>query len=815
MTEIPAQKQGFASRPVFELNAGQTDAQVAYLLRGWDSTLYFTPSHIAMMFGRPAQQEKPPPTATAKAPAQKQWETWGLRMRFVGAQRQPLIQGLERLKATKNYFAGKDAATWRSNIPTFDKIKYSGLYPGIDLVFYWSGEQLEFDFILAPGGDPQSILLEFEGADEISVNEDGNLAVSVYGHQIRLRTPFIYQMRDGARNRIDGGYRIEEPGMVGFELRGKYEAALPLVIDPVLEYSTYLGADAFTQGNGIAVDASGNAYVTGRTMATNFPNDGNIQPDYGGSTDAFITKFSAAGNTLIYSTYLGGSGFDEGNSIAVDRFSNVYVTGITYSTDFPTASAVQPSAPPNANAFVTSLDPTGSALNYSTYLGGDGDDWGVGIAVDSSGNAYIAGNTASDNFPLQNALQSTLPASNSVFVTKLASMGASILYSTYFGGADSTSAGGIAVDGFTNMYITGTTGAGLPLANPIQPLFGGGDSDAYTAKIDASGAALLYSTYLGGSGDDAGGGIAVDSYGNAYVTGSTPSADFPTANAVQPAIGGGDDAFICKINPAGSAFIFSTFLGGSSDEIGTGIATDPFANTYVTGVTDSFNFPLAHPLQTTTDGADVYISKFNATGSFIYSTYLGGSNPDAGQSIAADFSGNAYVTGATTSFNFPLENPYQSTLEAIPAAFVSKIVDDIAVGPTGPTGPAGPTGATGSPGVTGADGPVGATGPAGPTGASGAVGPAGATGSDGAMGAMGLPGIPGATGASGTPGPGGPTGASGPAGRNGQRGPRGFRGPAGKTIKIVKIIRICCCGKRNQHKCCKKHPKKHRSRSRR
>ncbi|SDS86008.1 Beta-propeller repeat-containing protein [Paenibacillaceae bacterium GAS479] len=811
MTEMPLQhsaqlRQMLGGRPVFELNVGQTDDQVAYLLRGAESTLYFTPSHIAMLFGKPLHREDPPGTATSSS--KRQWETWGLRMRFAGAQKQPLIQGLGRLEATKNYFVGKDASMWRSNIPTFDKIQYSGLYSGVDLVFYWSGEQLEFDFILSPGGDPQSIVLEFDNVDEIIVEDNGSLAVTVSGNQIRLRPPIIYQERSGDRVVIDGGYQILEGGKVGFELREEYDPALALVIDPVLEYSTYLSGDLFTVGNGIAVDASGNAYVTGRTMANNFPTQGAIQPSLGGDTDAFITKFSAAGNTLIYSTYLGGSGFDEGTSITVDRFNNVYVTGFTDSTDFPIASAVQPVAPLNTNVFVTSLDPTGGVLNYSTYLGGDGDDLGFGIAVDSSRNAYITGNTASANFPLQNPLQPTLPAANSAFVTKLASTGLTILYSTFFGGPNSTSASGIAVDGFSNMYITGTTSTGLPLANPIQPLYGGGNSDAFITEIDATGASLLYSTYLGGSGDDTGAGIAVDTFGNAYVTGSTPSTDFPTANAVQPALGGGSDAFVCKINTAGSGFVFSTYLGGSADDSGLGIATDPFANAYVTGVTDSFDFPLANPLQSTTDGADAFITKLNLGGSFIYSTYLGGSNPDAGQSIAADFSGNAYVAGVTTSFDFPIVNPFQSSPEAIPAAFVSKITEAVAVGPTGPTGTTGPTGPIGGTGPTGATGFGGSTGPTGPiglsvTGPTGAPGTVGATGPVGAAGMMGLPGTEGATGA---------TGMKGSTGSSGPRGLRGRRGPAGKTIKIVKIIRINCCRRHKRRKCCKKHQNKRRSR---
>ncbi|SDS85736.1 Beta-propeller repeat-containing protein [Paenibacillaceae bacterium GAS479] len=847
------------THPVFEHNAGQLDSQVAFLLRGSNSAYYFTPSHIALLFSKLMEDSEDRLSSLVKpASKQKQYEAWSLRMNFVDAEPNPSIDGLEPLENKNNYFKGSDPSKWHTNVPTFGQVKYTGLYPGIDMLFYENEEQLEFDFIVAPGADPQLIQLQLEGCDELRIDEAGNLLVAAEDHSMTLKLPFIYQELNGEKKKIDGGYTVLPGNRIAFELKESYDPALALVIDPTLTYSTYLGGTASTIAYGITVDSSGSAYVVGTTLAADFPTTvGVFQTSLVGTSDAFVTKFSAAGNTLVYSTYLGGTGVNDGRSIAVDLSGNAYVTGFTNATDFPTFNAFISTAPGGQNGFVTKFNPTGSALLYSTYLGGSGTDSGLGIDVNSAGNAFITGTTDSIDFPTTaGVLQPTFPVTaagaTSAFLTQLSTVGSTAVYSTYFSGPNGNTGTGVAVDNVGQAYLSGQTASGLPIVNGIFPTFGGGATDAYAAKFNTAASALVYSTYLGGSNNDVGNGIAVDLAQNVYVTGTTQSVDFPTFNAVQPTFGGAEDAFVVKINIAGSSLVYSTYLGGSSNDIGNGIATDPFENAYVTGTTGSTNFPLFNPIQSTITfpAFDVFITKFNPTGSFIYSTYLGGTGPDIGQSIAADSFGSAYIAGQTFSTDFPTVNPFQATSNALPNAFVAKILDDIEVGPTGPTGPTGSTGPTGPEGPTGTTGSTGATGPTGPSGPTGPTGFTGPTGTEGPTGTTGITGVPGATGPAGptgTTGPSGPNGAAGPAGAtgatgvtgttgitgpagangaagptgaigatgpegprgangsNGPNGPRGLRGPEGeegppgkngkiiKIIKIIEIIKPCNC----------------------
>ena len=386
----------------------------------------------------------------------------------------------------------------------------------------------------------------------------------------------------------------------------------------MLEYSTYLGGSGVDQGYGIAVDSAGNAYVTGSTESTNFPTANAFQNTFGGGGDAFVTKLNAAGSALVYSTYLGGSDGDFGAGIAVDSAGNAYVTGVTDSTDFPTANALQNTNSGGiADVFVTKLNAAGSALAYSTYLGGSDFDSEPNIAVDSAGNVYVTGHTESTNFPTANAFQSTSGGGGGdAFVTKLNAAGSALVYSTYLGGSEAEFGGGIAADSAGNAYVTGTTDSdNFPTANALQPTSGGGtglaDGDAFVTKLNAAGSALVYSTYLGGSDFDYGGGIAVDSAGNAYVTGVTDSDNFPTANAFQSCTyGSNQDVFVTKLNAAGSALVYSTYLGGSLFEDSGDIAVDSAGNAYVTGSTYSTNFPTANALQSTSGGdRDVFVAE--------------------------------------------------------------------------------------------------------------------------------------------------------------------------------------------------------------
>jgi hypothetical protein len=448
-----------------------------------------------------------------------------------------------------------------------------------------------------------------------------------------------------------------------------------------LVYSTYFGGNNNDFGNGIALDSSGNAYVTGATLSTNFPVQNPIQASSASLEDAFIAELTSDGSTLVYSTYLGGDARDFGNSIAVDTSGNAYITGTTGSNDFPTEDAFQPNRSSFRDAFVVKVNQTGEALLYSTYLGGSLDDLGNGITVDRAGNAYIVGTTESVNFPTPGSpFQGSNAGQKDVFVSKLDPFGDTFIYSTYLGGSGDDFGNGIAVDSSGNAYVTGTTQSGdFPRANAFDNSLGGAQ-DAFVTKLNSTGTApLVYSTYLGGSGNDFGNGIAVDSSGNAYVTGTTQSGDFPRANAFDNSLGGAQDAFVTKFDPSLSgvpSLIYSTYLGGNNDDFGNGVALDSSNNAYVVGTTQSNDFPFtAGAFQTANAGSnDAFVTKFNSAGSVLtYSTYLGGSMDDLGSGIALDTSGNAYVVGSTVSDNFPVKDPLQPFLEGNSDAFITKL----------------------------------------------------------------------------------------------------------------------------------------------
>ena len=677
----------------FEANHGQTDEQVKFLARGNRHTLFLTPSEAVLVLTKREQTAIGKVQAARLRPEERgQVTRTVLRMAFVDANPRPRLEGREELSGKANYFVGNDSSTWRTNVPTYAKIRYPNLYPGIDLIYYGSQRELEYDFVVRPGADPKRILLDFRGADKLEVDAQGDLVLHTPAGVIRQRKPDIYQEVDGARREIAGGYMLKGGRRVGFQV-ATYDVSRPVVIDPTLLYSTYLGGSGFdgVDGAGIAVDASGNAYVTGFTTSTNFPTTpGAFQITFGGVENAFVTKLNPTGSGLVYSTYLGGStglggGGDEGLGITVDASGNAYVTGVTHSTNFPTTlGAFQAVLGGDQDAFVTKLSPTGSALVYSTYLGGLDQDEGFGIAVDSLGNAYVSGFTASTNFPTTPAAFQTALGGGfgDAFVAKLDPTGSALVYSTYLGGVDFDAGFGIALDTSSNAYVTGFTASTNFPTTPgaFQTVFTGGD--AFVAKLDPTGSALVYSTLLGGSFDDRGQGIAVDAAGNAYVTGSTQSADFPTTpGAFQTTFGGGGDAFVTKLTPTGSGLVYSTYLGGNDDDEGLAIAVDISGNAYVTGFTISATFPTTPGAFQTTlgGGGDAFVTKLNHTGSsLVYSTYLGGSGEEAGLGIAVDAlpNPNAYVAGTTQSSDFPTTpGAFQTTFGGAEDAFVAQITE--------------------------------------------------------------------------------------------------------------------------------------------
>ena len=738
----PCAVKGYGKLPInFEVNQGQTDSQVRFLARGQGYTLFLTSQHAVLSL-RKSEARSPKGGELESLNAERGVGRFALlndrsslavdrfkpqdtqlttnavvEMRLVGAKASARVTGAEELPGKSNYFIGNDPKKWRTNIPTYAKVRVEDVYPGVDLVYYGNQGQLEYDFVVRPGANPKAIRLALTsgpspersarpgsaGAGEgspVKIDATGDLAVQADGGEVRFHKPVMYQpasicngqhpacngQHAADKTPVDGHYTSDEQNQVAFTI-GEYDRTRPLVIDPVLAYSTYFGGSGGDSANGIAVDGSGDAYVTGLTKSTDFPTTPYaFQARNHGNGNVFVTKFNPDGSALLYSTYLGGSGGDSANGIAVDGSGNAYVTGTTRSTDFPTVNPFQATNHMNTffccsfTAFVTKLDATGSALVYSTYLGGHGGgvgDIAKGIAVDSSGNAYIAGYTDSGDFPTANAIQPTNhsasdPRTNG-FVSEFNATGSALTYSTYLGGSGNASGGdsinAIAVDNSGNAYMTGfTRSRDFPTTpNALQPTCSPGPAGcngAFVTKINAGGSTLAYSTYLEQANQ--GEAIAVDGSGNAYVTGYS--------------------AFAAKLNARGSRLAYFTNLGGNGLTVGTGIALRGPGFAYVTGYTYANNFPTADPLQATNHayangGDNAFVTLLTPDGAgLVYSTYLGGSGSTHGLGIAVDGSGKAYVTGFTRSGDFPTSpNAFQPTNRTYngyfydATAFVAKI----------------------------------------------------------------------------------------------------------------------------------------------
>ncbi len=694
----------------FEPNVGQANSQIKFLTHGSGYSLFLTADEAVL-----ALQKAEPGSQNSKSDV--------LRMKIAGANASAETTAENLLEGKTNYIRGSDPGKWKTDIANFERVRYSNIYRGVDVVYYGSGKQLEYDFVVSPGVAPSTIALEFKGAEKIKIDDQGELVLLTKGGEIRQHRPNVYQEVGGERRMIDGRYVATGKSRIGFAV-AEYDHNLPLVIDPVLVYSTYLGGNSNDEGDAIAVDTQGNAYITGFTSSTDFPTRNPFQAAKAGGaniTDVFVTKLNATGNALVYATYLGGSSTDFANGIAVDTQGNAYITGGTNSINFPTMNPFQAALDSGGHAFVTKLNATGDALVYSTYLratanpdprGDFGSETGYGIAVDTQGNAYVTGSTTSSNFPTVNPFQAirggaSTDRSQDAFVTKFNAAGNALVYSTYLGGSNPGGTGtgvdagyGISVDAQGNAYVTGVTkSTNFPTQNPFQSTLSGGNQgqDAFVTKLSSTGNSLVYSTYLGGSDLEDGYGIGVDPQGNAYVAGLTDSLNFPTSNPFQPTKGGGafaTDVFVTKFTATGNALAYSTYLGGTEIEEGYGIAVDTQGNAFIVGKTSSPNFPTRNPLQAALNGTttDAFVTKLTTTGGAVYSTYFGGSNNDVGRGIAVDGAGNAYITGSATSTNFPTLNPFQATHGVdftSKDAFVSKISDGTIPTPTPtPTPPA-------------------------------------------------------------------------------------------------------------------------------
>lgn len=612
----------FARLPLhFESCGGQTPAR--YLARMNQSTIYLSATEATLSLRAPsgagrlgcgadlgtprnarspqANEQLPEPRRDRAAPRLSNASL--MRMQLIGANRRARVIGESQLATRTNYFIGKDSSRWRTGVANYDRVRVEQAYRGIDVVYYGSGRQeLEYDFKVAPGADLKTIRLRFVGARAVRLNETGDLLIENPQGMLRHRRPAAYQQVNGVRKEIEARYVINRRGEVRFDVE-HYDESLPLVIDPVLSYATYFGSLA---GNdfveSVALDRDGNAYVAGRTLSSDLPTTPGAFQSTIQFIDVFIAKLNSTGNAAVYVTYLGGSGEERAPKIAVDEDGNVYVTGVTSSFDFPTThNAFQRKQPGFSAPFVAKLNAGGDSLVYGTYLGA-ASALGpvVGIGVDAEGQVIIAGNTSSD----------TSPTTPGAFQKKR-----------------------------------------------------GGFNDAFVARLNRDGSALIYATYLGGAFDDFAASIAVDASGSAYVAGRSLSDDFPTTrHAYQQDNKGGDLCFVTKLSAAGDRLIYSTFLGDDFKTLNA-IAVDLSGNAYVTGDTKGPNLPTTPNAfqRALAGGSDAFVMKLNESGSeLLYSTYLGGIDNDSGEAIAADSLGRAYVTGSTMSPDFPITNAFQS-----------------------------------------------------------------------------------------------------------------------------------------------------------
>lgn len=663
-------RQTLTDAPVmFEQNQGQTNPQVRYLARGAGYIAFITDT--GAVFSLDNRQ-------TGRA---------ALEISYIGGNATP--QGTQPLASHSNYFLGDRSIT---QVPNFAALESDNIWPGVDLLYHADRQQLEYDFRFALGSEVSRARFAISGAEKLSIAANGDLVAHTSAGDLVQHRPIAYQLTpDGKHTAVEVSYALNG-NVVSFRT-GNYDHARPLIIDPTLAYSTYLGGNSADQAFSVAVDSAGSAYVTGNSESTNFPVKGGIQPEKTSTCLApFITKFAPDGKSLVYSTFLGNGCADAGLGIAVDRFGNAYVVGQTSDPSFP-GNRLGPQNP-NGNAFAAKINPAGNVLVYAVTFGGSQNPASANaLAIDSSGNAYITGFTSSTDFPVSaNAFQHVYPtgATQVGFVAKLNFSGTAFAYASFYGGHHQTKGLGIGIDGSNNAYVTGFTNTTVPTTAgafirnkptktcPERPGPCRGFS-AFVAKFNSTGSALVYATYLAGNGDDIGEGIAVQS-GFAYVTGQTFSTNFPTtAGVFRRTAPGSGDAFVTKLNPSGGSVAWSTYLGGSGTDEGRSIAVDSTGHAHVAGATTSQTFPVKSAFQSTFAGTqDGFLTRLAANGgSLIYSTYLGGSNQDFANSVRIDGAGNAYVCGSTQSPNFPTTTGAFQRTSSGPedvSAWVAKVV---------------------------------------------------------------------------------------------------------------------------------------------
>lgn len=638
----------------FEVNRGQTDPSVKFFTRAGGYNLYLTANEAVMV-----------------APAGPSAKPGVVRMKLKGANPSPAVQGLEALPGYTNYLIGADSSQWRTGVKQYGKVKFTGVYPGIDMVYRFDKGNVEYDFIVAPGAKPWRILLGFEGAKGLRLDAKGNLVLRTETGEVTYKAPDLYQTLGSKRVPVKGRFVLASNNHVRFEV-GNYVQSKELVIDPALSYSSFLGGTVEDRGYAVVVDATGNAYVTGSAIsAAPFPGAaGHYQAANGGAMDAFITKVNPTGTAIVWSTYYGGAGDDVGLGIGIDATLKVYITGNTTGA-VPAAVALTDGALGGTDGFVAAFAADGNSLIYSRQFGGPQVDSGNGIAVDAAGNAYVTGVTgsiASGSFPttpLSAQPDAVAGAQTDAFVMKLNSVGAQV-YGSYLGGTGADKGNAIAIDTAGNAYIAGQAGDAFVAVIAYPTVFKNtvtGASDAFIVKMDPTGANFVYKTYVGGSGIDEATGIAVDSVNDIYITGYTFSADFPDGNVAFPTIGQttigtAPDAFVFKLKPfqpggGHNDGVYATYLGASGDDRANAIVVDSAFFAYVTGTTYASDFPMVDPIaeaSTLVGAPEAFVTQVGPTGGVLgFSTYLGGTTMTGGQGIALDSSKNIFVTGWTNS----------------------------------------------------------------------------------------------------------------------------------------------------------------------
>jgi hypothetical protein len=658
--------KAYANLPVsFVENRGQTDAQVRYYAQGDRFGFFLTPSQIVMSLTRRQGTD-----ATSQTP-----DRVALALQFLGGHRLVEPQGAERAAGVVNDLHGSDPSQWRTEIPQYRDVVYRNLWSGIDLRLRDQSGVLTYEFVVRPGASPSAIQLAYRGADGLTVGDDGGLRVATPAGALLDSAPVSYQDLDGIRVPVTSSYVLgggaNPDGKFSFAV-GDYRRNHELVIDPGVQYTTFLGGNSAETGAGIAVDAAGNVFVAGTTQSPDFPTTTGAFDRTGAAqnfADAFVSKLNAAGTALIYSTFVGGSNMEFGNRLAVDASGNAYVTGTTKSSNFPTTAGAfdrSQNIPPNCprcatdvtDGFVFKLNAAGSALSYSTYLGGTDYEAPRGIAVDGSGNAYVTGEALSIDFPTTaGAFSRALRGEYDVFVTKLNPTGSALVYSTFLGGTAVDNGGQVQVDSGGNAYLLGASSStDFPTTPGAFDTSANGAFDATLTKLNPAGSGLVYSTYIGSSDFDGASGLVVDGAGAAYLTGGTSGA-WPVTPGAYDTTNDNGDAFVTKVNPAGSALEFSTFIGGSDFDSASDAVLDTAGNVWLTGGSSSTDFPVTAGAPDTTfngGGGDAIIAELNSTGSaLLFATYLGGSNSEGGGDIARDPTGDIYITGSTYSQDFP------------------------------------------------------------------------------------------------------------------------------------------------------------------